>query len=298
MHWAADRAIAAIAVRQHGNVTHDQLLKLGLSARQIEYRVKIGRIFRVHRGVYAVGRPPQRAIERAAAAVLACGAGAALSHQSALALWGLGKWPWVTHVIVPRNRRPREGIKVHQPNPLLPRDLRTHNNIRVTSPARTLLDCAPTLTTKTLTRAVNDSRRTLRLRPHQLKDIAERNPRHPGTSRLKPFLDLKGGPTRSEWEDAFPEFCKRHGLPEPTMSVTVAGHEVDALFPHHRLIVELDSWQFHQTRTSFEHDRDRDADTLAAGHATVRLTWERMHERPRREADRLQTILLERADPP
>jgi very-short-patch-repair endonuclease len=78
------------------------------------------------------------------------------------------------------------------------------------------------------------------------------------------------------------------------MCTHVAGYEVDALFVEERLIVELDSWDFHSDRDSFERDRDRDADTLAAGHETVRITWMRIEQRPAREADRLRQILERR----
>ena len=56
------------------------------------------------------------------------------------------------------------------------------------------------------------------------------------------------------------------------------------LFPHERVIVELDSWNFHRDRGAFESDRERDAATLAADHVTVRMTWARIHEDPEREA--------------
>src|SRR5438309_2012866 len=85
------RQIAQIAARQHGNVTRPQLLAIGLGDDAISYRVKTDRLHRVHRGVYAVGRPPAQPIERAAAAVLACGPRAALSHGSAMTLWGFWK---------------------------------------------------------------------------------------------------------------------------------------------------------------------------------------------------------------
>ncbi len=107
-------------------------------------------------------------------------------------------------------------------------------------------------------------------------------------------MDTEGGPTRSAWEDEFPAFCAEHGLPTPVMNTFVAGHEVDALFPNEKVIVELDSWAFHSDRGSFEGDRDRDADTLAAGHVTVRITWGRMRRQPAREADRLGAILESR----
>jgi hypothetical protein len=246
--------------------------------------------------VYAVGRPPKTAVEHAAAATLACGPGAALSHRSALAVWGLAKWQWsAIHVTIPGDRRPKR-IAVHRAKRLIGRDFRTHQGIRVTSPARTILDCAPSLSDRALARAVNDARRAVhaRLRPWHLADVIERFPNHPGARRLKRYVEVRGGPTLSEWEDAFPAYCDRWGLPEPLMSVRVAGHLVDALFREEKVIVELDSWDFHRDRSSFESDRDRDADTLAAGHVTVRITWERMHERAAREAARLHDILNQR----
>jgi very-short-patch-repair endonuclease len=60
------------------------------------------------------------------------------------------------------------------------------------------------------------------------------------------------------------------------------------------VIVELDSWEFHKTRIAFETDRERDAETLAAGYITVRITWERIQEAPVREARRLHAILARR----
>ncbi len=81
--------IAAIAARQHGVITFEQLLKAGLSQSGISRRVKAGRLHRIHKGVYAVGH---RGLSREGwwmAAVLACGQGAVLSHSSAAALWGM-----------------------------------------------------------------------------------------------------------------------------------------------------------------------------------------------------------------
>jgi len=40
---------------------------------------------------------------------------------------------------------------------------------------------------------------------------------------------------------------------------------VDALFAAERVIVELDGYRFHDSRRSFEADRERDADNLVAG---------------------------------
>jgi hypothetical protein len=288
-----DQAIARLADDQHGNVSYAQLRAIGLSHNAIAHRVKTGRLHRVYRGVYSVGRPPKTAHEHAMAAVLACGDGAALSHHSALALWGLAEWKWSgIHVTVPGDRRPK-GIKVHRASGLTSREFRKHQGIRMTSPARTILDCAPTLTDKALRRAVNDARRSpqAHVRPWHLEDIIERFPYHPGAKKLRPILEIKGGPTRSDWEDGFPAFCKQFDLPDPVLSTYVAGHEVDALWPEHKIIIELDSWDFHQDRDAFETDRDRDADTLAAGYLTIRITWERIDQCSTREAARLHEII-------
>lgn len=269
------------------------MIGLGLSKDQIARRVKSGNLYRVHRGVYAVGRPPRTALEHASAAVLACGPDAALSHGSALALWDLARWSWTFAVMTPTYRRP-SGIKVHSGRGLLPRDFRRRNGIRVTSPARTLLDCAPLLQDKALARAVNDARHLKHLRLRDLADVVDRFPRRPGAARLAPFISTEGGPTRSGWEDDFPSFCRRFGLPEPVMAASVAGYTVDALFPHEKVIVELDGWEYHSSRASFESDRERDASTLVAGHVTVRMTWERIFGDAAREAMRLREILRQR----
>ena len=145
-----------------------------------------------------------------------------------------------------------------------------------------------------LTRLVNDARLSSHLRLPALAETLARFPRHPGTRRLRPFVARSGGPTRSEFEDAFASFCELYGLPQPVMNTVVAGHEVDALFEAEGVIVELDGYEFHSGRDAFESDRDRDADTLEAGHSTVRVTWERMIGSPRREALRLEAILANR----
>ena len=283
------QAIAAVAAKQHGNVTRAQLLGLGCNDNAIRHQTRLGRLFRVHRGVYAVGRRPVVVLERAAAAVLACGPGAALSHGSALALWELAPWPARFEVTVTRHREPR-GITVHR-YALHRRDVTTQRGIRVTTPARTVLDCTPRLSDDDLTRAVNDARHKRLSSPAGLADQIERSPRHPGVCRLRPFAATRQRATRSRFEDRFGPFCARYGLPTPTFNAIVCGFEVDALFAPERVIVELDSWEFHRDHAAFVNDRRRDAVTLAAGYATVRITWERLDAA---EAERLTRILQAR----
>jgi hypothetical protein len=291
MDVSIERKIAALAKRQRGYVTRPQLLKLGLSRKAIYYRIRIGRLIPVYAGVYAVGHLPTLPQDRAVAALLACGEGAVLSHSTAATAWGIFKrWEMPFEVAVPAMRR-RTGIIVHR-TMLERRDVRTQIGLRVTSAARTLFDVAPRFRDKGLRRAVADQRRAGHLHLHQLADVLDRSPHHPSTRRLRPLLDVpRGGPTRSPLEDKFLAFCERHGLPEPGVNVWVAGREVDAWFPEQRVIVELDGYDYHSDRGSFEGDRDNDATALELGIPTVRITEQRLDETPEREAERLRRIL-------
>jgi hypothetical protein len=73
--------------RQHGVVTREQLLRLGMSPGAIRARLRAGRLHRLYPGVYAVGRPDVDRLGRLMAATLACGPDARLSHRSGGELW-------------------------------------------------------------------------------------------------------------------------------------------------------------------------------------------------------------------
>jgi len=292
-----DNLIAAVARTQHGYITRTQLIEIGLGASAIAYRVKIGRLIPVYAGVYAVGHVPLGPEARSHAAVLACGAGAVLSHGSAAGLWKYVKyWSPPPFEVTARSKRRRRGITVHRATTLTRNDITRQLGVPVTSPARTALDMTPRLNDQQLRRFMRDARLTHTLNLSDLAELLGRHPHHPATKRLEPFVDPRkaGGPTRSEFEDAFTEFARQYGLPAPITNTHVLGFEVDALFATERVIVELDGAEFHLDRYAFESDRDRDAELLAAGYVTIRITWERLKQRPAREAARLKAILAAR----
>src|SRR5205823_8067593 len=107
-----------------------------------------------------------------------------------------------------------------------------------------------------------------------VEELLARCDGHPGGPRLAAIVAVSDGPTRSQFEDAFLTLTRRFGLPRPKMNAIVAGREVDALFEDEKLIVELDGYKYHSSRSSFDDDRDRDADNLQAGYPTVRVTWD------------------------
>lgn len=285
-----ENEIAALAKRQHGFLTRRQLRQLGLREGAIEWRLKQGRLIPVHAGVYALGHLPALALDRAHAALLACGREAVLSHDSAAWIWGLhAHFRQPFEVTTPKVKR-RPGVIIHRA--ALDRDDVRHNRgFRVTSPARTALDLAPRLTSAELERMVDDLRTARHLRLEQLASVLARYRRHPGAPALRAIAESSGGPSRSDWELAFLEFVERHDLPMPRINAKVGRYEVDALFAAERVIVELDSWRWHSSRTSFRRDRKRDAALLARGFVTVRLTWERLETEAEAVAAELRAIL-------
>jgi very-short-patch-repair endonuclease len=292
MAGAIDKAIAALAGRQHGYVSRAQLLKLGLTPKAVLWRVQTGWLIQVYAGVYAVGYVQRTPVARAHAVVLACGERSALSHASAASLWGFNKhWDEPFEVTVASSHRRRKGIKVHRSRTLARRDITWQLGIRVTTPARTVLDTAPRLTGKRLSRFVNDALRTPYLHVAHLADVLNRNPNHPATKRILPYVRT---PTNSPLEDDFVEFARRYGLPKPTTNTYLLGYEIDVLYPRERVIVEVDGYEFHSDRDSFERDRKRDVVMLAAGVVTVRITKDRMQDEPEEEAGRLRSILAAR----
>src|SRR5437588_12614305 len=130
----------------HGYVTRSQLLRAGVTRHQIARHLDSGVLIpSPYAGVYAVGYARRDQVGSAAAAVLACGPGAVLSHASALALWGFWRqWDRPFEVTVVGDRRPKE-IRVHRSTTLRRRDVTWQCRIRVTTPALTALDMAPRL---------------------------------------------------------------------------------------------------------------------------------------------------------
>jgi hypothetical protein len=158
-----------------------------------------------------------------------------------------------------------------------------------------MFDMAPRWSDAQLHRYVDRALYSHYLKRGHLEDQLLRHPNHPAAKRLQWFVVLEGGPTQADWQRALPAWCVEHGLPIPVFEVMIAGHRADAVYPELKLVLELDSWGYHNSRVSFEHDRDLDVDRLVVDHVSVRITWERMFERPVREANRLRAILHNQA---
>jgi very-short-patch-repair endonuclease len=261
-------------------VTTAQLRAAGFGANAIARRVEGGWLVRQHQGVYQVGvfGGP---FARDAAALLACGPLAALSHFTSGAHWELGK------------RNPRAPIDVSVPDgfPRRRPGVRCHlawarvvdrHGLRITTPARTLLDLASMLSFRRLDRMVEEAEVRKLVTRAELLVMVERGAGRPGVKALREIVGSPDEPafTRSEAEKRLLELVRAAELPMPRTNVRVAGLEVDAVWPQQRLVVEVDGFQYHGIRQAFERDRRRDGKLLVAGYRVLRITWRRLTREP------------------
>jgi hypothetical protein len=258
-------AVSQFAENEHGVAGRHELYELGLSPSSVKRWVADGRLHRVHRGVYAVGRSDLTPEGRWLAAVKACGPGAALSHQTAAELWGLRRSSSRSvHVTATRRVRP-PGIHVHRVPVLDPGEWLINHRIPVTTVARTASDCASVMPTREVVRLLEQAER---LGVFDLGALAARPGLQPALAQMEPDAPR----VNSDWERDLLDWCADIGVPKPELNVIVEGFVVDALWRAKKVIVELDSWTFHRSRRAFEEDRRRVAILQLAGYLVLPLT--------------------------
>ena len=223
---APDHAIARLAARQAGVVSHQQLLSLGLPPGAIKRRLRFGRMHPLYRGVYAVGHRGLGVDGRRWAAVLALGDEAYLSHHSAADAFGFRRsGSGLIHVSVRGRggRKRHSGIRVHRPHLLPDDEVTTLRGLPITTPARTLLDLASAgLRDRALETALDQAEQQRLLDFAELHALLARYPRRPGTRPLKAQLDRYRGPadTRSRLERLVEAALRR-----PRSAATAGEHQ-------------------------------------------------------------------------
>lgn len=287
-------ALAGLADRRHGVVSTRQLLALGYSRSAVADAAKAGRLHRLHRGVYAVGRRRLDWHGYCLAAVLAYA-----SHASAGWIWGLLRYPPERiDVTAPTRRHPKAAMRLHHAR-LDRRDCAEREGIPVTSLARTLLDLAATFPRRQLDRILERAEEQGLFDLAALDDLLARVTHHPGVPPLRDALALyrpKPAFTRSGFEERFLELVEAAGLPTPAMNNNVAGLELDAYWEEERFAVELDAFETHGGRAAFARDRLRQEELLLAGIAMDRITDDRLEREPGRVMERLGQLLAQRRE--
>lgn len=285
---AADRRLATIAARSAGIVDLADTDAAGLSRRAVSRRVKSGRLFRIHEGVFAVGHDGLDDRARATAALKPCGPAAVLSHASAAALWDLAPWPAVPHVTAPGRHR-LERVACHRATTMPAPTLR--HGLPTTLVTRLLLDLAENPDDIALARVLNEAFYQRRTTVEALDEFLDASTGRRGIPIVRALLPAAGR-LHSPLEDDFHALLRSAQLPRPQANVAVLGRKVDFWWRRQRLVVETDGWAAHGTWTAYERDRDRDAALLVAGVRVMRITRHALLTRSLVVTARLGSLLL------
>jgi very-short-patch-repair endonuclease len=103
------------------------------------------------------------------------------------------------------------------------------------------------------------------------------------------------GYTQSRAERLLKRLIKDAELERAVHNVDIEGKRVDAVWPRHKVVVEVDGHQWHGHRQAFERDRARDQKLIAAGYVVIRVTWRQLTERPMTVVASIATTLARRS---
>lgn len=265
-----------IAARHGGLVTRRQALDAGVAGKALTELVRRGVLVRIARGVYAVG--PREADPRATAVGMA----AVLSFESAAAWFGVDLPAPLAEVRVmaPRNRGRRAdavpGVRLHRAD-LRPGEVWVVRGCPVTSPLRTALDLARHLPLEHGVAVVDAFMRAALLTAAEFAEGAHRAA-GPGRRRIQLVAVLVDAKSGSILESLTRVLLWRHGL-RPTHTqhlfrdATGWSGRLDFAWPHLRVALECDGYEFHAAREPFQRDRRRWSALSRSGwHAAV-VTW-------------------------
>lgn len=276
----------ALAEKQHGVVSSDQLREVGYTRQAIHHRIRTGRLHPLRRGVYAVGRSNVTDHGRWMAAILAC-PGSVISHSSAAALWRMGseKRDLVEVSLPSYSRRRRPGLQIHQrPSLGLQRDTTREYGIPVTTPVQTLIDMSLRLDRAGVERMINEADKYNLTHPPHLREALDARAGERGVARLRHILDRRTFRlTKEELERRFLPLAGQAGLPTPLTGQLVNEFEVDFYWPGLGLVVETDGLRYHRTPA----EQARDQAHTAAGLTPLRFT----HEQVRYEPEHVLAVL-------
>lgn len=268
----------------------DQLGEVGVSPRAAANRAEVGRLHRVHRGVYAVGHRSLGRAETLRAAVLACGEGSVISHGTAAEFCGLyDHRPELIDVTVPiQAGRKIDGIYCRRCRYPSDDEILTCDGVVMTTPARILVDMAGILGPSPMRRLVERAA-VLKLLDLDAVNRSLHNAQgRPGQKALRRFLEpwyAKDGivpDLRSDFEALVLPRLIEMGLPRPTCNqkLQIDGERliVDFLWEERRVVVETDGAASHQTPIAFQRDRKRDQILVSAGYRVARATWDQISQ--------------------
>jgi len=282
--------VAAIAGSQMGLIGVVQLRDVGISDTSISEAAVRGRLHPVFHGVYSVGHRHLTVHARLLAATMACGPGTVVSHGTAAWMLKLRSWrPKEVDVIAPVEAgRKIAGIRRRFVPPPTGEEVWRRGGVPLTSPARTIVDCAGILDAGELAGLIEQASVEGLLDVVAIDRVLD-GPRRRNSKRLlrliAPWRRYRRGITiRSRMEAKLLPLLTEAALPIPQTNakLRLAGkvHEVDFLWREQKLVVETDGGRFHDNPAAGTRDSNRNHLLAKAGYHLPRLGWEDLRDRP------------------
>jgi very-short-patch-repair endonuclease len=282
--------VGFLASKQQGLVSREQLRALGLSDEAVSKAATRGWLRPVYRGVFCVGHEHLTVYARMLAATMACGEGSVVSHGTAAWMLGLRDWkPKEIDVIAPAEAgRKIAGIRRRfVPPPVGPEIWRRHG-VPLTSPARTIVDCAGILDARGVGELIEEAAVQGLLDIRAIDRVLD-GPRRRGSNRLlravAPWRRYRRGiKIRSRMEAKLLPLLTEAALPIPRTNskLRLSGkvYEIDFLWREQKLVVETDGGRFHDNPAAGARDSERNHALAAAGYRLPRIGWEDLRDRP------------------
>jgi very-short-patch-repair endonuclease len=284
-----DEQITKLTERQFGVFSGRQAIAAGFPRSTIGSRVQGGHWTRVIGDSYRVaGRPPSWQ-QPVVGAYLTIGEPGAVCGPAALAMWELAQPPCEPEVLVPSRRRPRHSeIAVVRTRRWRRLDVVKLGGVQITSPMRTLLDCAPRICEEDLEVAVDTAHRKRLIEPGRFSSYlkAAATSRTPSAADLLSLVQIRttGSAIESPAETLLFRILRRSGLPLPEVQHWVrtrhGRRRIDFAYPDHKLAIEFDSLGFHDGLRALDRDSTRDNELADIGWERRHITWNMLKNNP------------------
>lgn len=278
--------LRALVAGQRDLVTVAQAKRLGFTSQSIGRRSVTGAWHRILPGVYLVGGQEPRFDQRALGALLWAGPGAALSHFTAARLLRLTERRVnEIELWVPPERRVRyPAVRLHR-GAIAPNDRRMIAGLALTSPGRTLVDCAPRLDDEELEAMLEAIVHRGLSNEQAVARCVDRvgGTGRAGSGRLRCLLEERGNAPalESRLEVRIWRLLRSAGLrPVRQHKITYEAktYRLDFAWPSLRVAIEGVGFSVHGRRQANERDNARLAALAARGWVIVPVTWRRVTE--------------------
>jgi hypothetical protein len=242
--------LLALARNQDDIVARWQLAAAGWTERNVAHHVRANAWRIIHTGVYALTQAPLTQRQRWIAATLTA-PDTVLSHASAGACWGFRPFAGAFEVVTRAGTGgPKQlGALLICRSSVPADDVTTHEGIRITTAARTLLDLSRSISPVNTRRAFRESIRLKCTTAQEIRATIERHPGRRGSSLLgdlaRRYATIPYDRTRSDAESRGLEVVQDAGRVVPEVNVPIAGELADFVWRDRGVIIEIDGPQFH-----------------------------------------------------